>query len=103
MTTVQYVGMDVDKQKIVLARVGAGQDAKAVEQVIANTPGAVKKYFAALLGDAEVQATYEAGWLGFALTPSVKAHANLYGSIYGSRSVRQELVRLWTTFVGEAW
>ena len=50
--TVQYVGMDVDKQKIVLARLGAGRDSCAVEQVIANTPSAVKKYFTPLLGGA---------------------------------------------------
>jgi transposase len=67
MTIVHYVGMDVDKQKIVLARVGAGRDTTAVEHVIANTPRAVKKYFTALLGDAEVHATYEAGCFGFGL------------------------------------
>ena len=50
--SVQYVGMDVDKQKIVLARLGAGRDTHAVEQVIANTPSAVKKYFTSLLGGA---------------------------------------------------
>jgi transposase len=67
MTIVHYVGMDVDKQKIVLARVGAGRDTTAVEHVIANTPRAVKKYFTALQGDAEVHATYEAGCFGFGL------------------------------------
>ncbi len=59
--------MDVDKQKIVLARLEAGRDTHAVEQVIANTPSAVKKYFTALLGAAEVHATYEAGCFGFGL------------------------------------
>ena len=67
MATVHYVGMDVDKQKIVLARVGAGRDTQAVEHVIAHTPKAVQKYFAALLSDAEVHATYEAGCFGFGL------------------------------------
>ena len=65
--TVQYVGMDVDKQKIVLARLGAGRDTRAVEQVIANTPSAVKKYFTPLLGGGEIQASYEAGCFGFGL------------------------------------
>ena len=55
--TVQYVGMDVDKQKIVLARLDAGRDTRAVEHVIANTPRAVKKYFTPLLGGGEVHAT----------------------------------------------
>ena len=65
--TVQYVGMDVDKQKIVLARLDAGRDTRAVEHVIANTPRAVKKYFTPLLGGGEVHATYEAGCFGFGL------------------------------------
>jgi len=71
--SVQYVGMDVDKQKIVLARLGATPDTRAVEQVIANTPSAVKKYFASLLGAAEVHATYEAGCFGFGLYRQLSA------------------------------
>jgi transposase len=58
--------MDVDKQKIVLARLGAGRDTTVVEHVVANTATAVKKYFSTL-GGAEVHATYEAGCFGFAL------------------------------------
>ena len=73
MTTVHYVGMDVDKQKIVLARVGAGRDTRAIEQVIANRPSALKKYFAALVADAEVHATYEAGCFGFDLYRQLSA------------------------------
>ena len=71
--SVQYVGMDVDKQKIVLARLGAGRDTRAVEHVIANTPSAVKKYFASLLGIAEVHATYEAACFGFGLFRQLSA------------------------------
>jgi transposase len=71
--SVQYVGMDVDKQKIVLARLGAGQDERAVQQVIANTPIAVKKYFTSLLGAGEVHATYEAGCFGFGLYRQLSA------------------------------
>ena len=71
--TVQYVGMDVDKQKIVLARLGAGRDTCAVEHVIANTPGAVKKYFTSLLGGGEIHATYEAGCFGFGLYRQLSA------------------------------
>jgi len=41
--------------------------------VIANTPGAVKRHFAALLGDAEMQATYEAGCFGFGLYRQLSA------------------------------
>ncbi len=50
MNSVQYVGMDVDKEKIILARLGAGNAKEVQEHVIANTPNAVKKYFTALLG-----------------------------------------------------
>ena len=71
--SVQYVGMDVDKQKIVLARLGAGRENKVIEHVIANTPSAVKKYFGSLLGDAEVHATYEAGCFGFGLYRQLSA------------------------------
>lgn len=67
MATVHFIGMDVDKEKIVLARVGGGRDTQAVEHVIAHTPAAVKKYFTALTADAEVHAAYKAGWFGFGL------------------------------------
>jgi transposase len=71
--SIRYVGMDVDKQKIVLARLGAGRDTRPVEQVIANTPSAVKKYFTSLLGAEEVHATYEAGCFGFGLYRQLSA------------------------------
>ena len=67
------MGMDVDKQKIVLARLDAGTETRSVEKVIANTPSAVKKYFASLLGAAEVHATYEAGCFGFGLYRQLSA------------------------------
>ena len=52
MSTVVYVGMDVHKEKI----------------VIANTPNAVKNYLAALLQiNAAVYTTCEAGCFGFVL------------------------------------
>jgi len=44
--SVLFVGIDVGKQKIVLARLEAGRETRSVEEVIANTPSAVKKYFA---------------------------------------------------------
>jgi transposase len=67
MISVHYVGMDVDKEKIVLARLGGGRSTELKEHVIANTPAAVKKYFTALLADTEVHASYEAGCFGFGL------------------------------------
>ena len=73
MISVHYVGMDVDKEKIVLARLGAGRTAEVQEHVIANTPSAVKKYFTALLADAEVHASYEAGCFGFGLYRQLSA------------------------------
>jgi transposase len=59
--TVQYVGMDVDKQKIVLARLGAGRDT------------AVKKYLTPLLGGGVVHATYQAGCFGLGLYRQLSA------------------------------
>ncbi len=56
-----------------MARVGADRDTKAIEQVIANRPSALKKYFAALVADAEVYATYEAGCFGFDLYRQLNA------------------------------
>ncbi len=50
MNSVHYVGMDVDKEKIILARLGPGNAKEVQEHVIANTPSAVKKYFSALAG-----------------------------------------------------
>ncbi len=49
MNSVAYVGMDVDSEKIVVAKLAGGSGSNAEEQVIANKPAAVKKYFASLL------------------------------------------------------
>jgi transposase len=59
--------MDVDKKKIVIARVSEGRDCEVQQRVIANTPAAVKKYFGPLAAQADVMATYEAGCFGYAL------------------------------------
>ena len=73
MKSVHYVGMDVDKEKLVLARLGAGKAKEVQEHAIATTPSAVKKYFSALLAGAEVHATYEAGCFGFGLYRQLSA------------------------------
>jgi transposase len=66
MSKLLYVGMDVDKEKIVAAKLTSS--AKVSEEcVIANTPQAVRKYFAALTKEADVVAAYEAGCFGFGL------------------------------------
>ena len=49
MSRVVYVGMDVDQEKIVVAKLGARSAGSAEERVIANKPAAVKKYFAAVV------------------------------------------------------
>ena len=67
MDSVAYVGMDVDSEKIVVAKLAGGSGRNAEEQVIANKPAAVKKYFASLLQSGEVSAAYEAGCFGFGL------------------------------------
>jgi hypothetical protein len=41
---------------------GAGRSTEVEEHIIANTPAAVKKYFTAMMADAEVHASYEAGY-----------------------------------------
>jgi transposase len=65
---VLYVGMDVDNQKIVLAKLPSGGSSASVEErVIANTPSALSKYFTPLVKQTDVLATYEAGCFGFSL------------------------------------
>jgi transposase len=66
MTRVLYIGMDVDKEKIIVAKLA--KSAKVTEErAIANRPEAIRKYFAALSKEADVMATYEAGCFGFGL------------------------------------
>ncbi len=67
MSRVVYVGMDVDKAKIVAAKLDDGSGREVEERVIANKPSAVKKYFAALVDEGDVMATYEAGCFGYGL------------------------------------
>jgi transposase len=67
MKSVLYVGMDVDKEKIVLA-VLKGTETKIIEEsVIRNEASAVRKCFTKLKGRGEVMACYEAGSFGFGL------------------------------------
>jgi transposase len=66
MAKVLFVGMDVDKEKIVIAKL-SGSAALSDECVIANTPQAVSKYFAVVMKEGDVQAAYEAGCFGFGL------------------------------------
>jgi transposase len=67
MDSVVYVGMDVDKEKIVLA-VLIGVDTEVAEElVIRNEASAVQRYFSRLKGRGEVMAGYEAGSFGFGL------------------------------------
>ena len=42
MSRVVYVGMDVDKEKIIVAKLGARSAGSGEERVIANKPAAVK-------------------------------------------------------------
>ena len=63
---VLYVGMDVDKQKIVVAKLTSSATLSD-EHVIANTPQAVRKHFTALSKEGDVVAAYEAGCFGFGL------------------------------------
>ncbi len=66
-TRVLYIGLDVDKQKIVVAKLPGGVSSAVEERVIANTPSAVKKYFGPLSKQGDVVATYEAGCFGFGI------------------------------------
>jgi hypothetical protein len=68
MSKVVYVGMDVDNEKIVVAKLSSLSGREVEERVIANRPAAVKKYFKTLVKAAdEVMAAYEAGCFGFGL------------------------------------
>src|SRR5208283_1299188 len=66
MSKLLYIGMDVDKAKIVAAKLTSSAKLSQ-ECVIANTPQAVRKYFAPLTKEADVVAAYEAGCFGFGL------------------------------------
>ncbi len=67
MDSVVYVGMDVDKEKIVLAVLNGVDTEVAEELVIRNEASAVRRYFSRLKGRGEVIACYEAGSFGFGL------------------------------------
>ena len=67
MSRVVYLGMDVDKEKIVAAKLDDGNGREVEERVFANKPSAVKKYFGALVDEGDVMATYEAGCFGYGL------------------------------------
>ena len=67
MKSVVYVGMDVDKEKIVIAVLRGSETEVSEELVIRNEATKVRKYFAKLKGSGEVIACYEAGCFGFAL------------------------------------
>jgi len=55
------------QEEDLVAKLTEDRDADVQERVIANTPSAVKKYFAPLAEKADVMATYEAGCFGFGL------------------------------------
>jgi transposase len=67
MNSVQYVGMDVDKEKIALAVLKGTDTEVSKELVIRNEASAVRKCFSKLKEQSEVIACYEAGSFGFEL------------------------------------
>ena len=67
MNSVVYVGMDVDREKIAIAVLGATESELSRESVIRNEPSAVRKFFTRLKENSEVFACYEAGCFGFEL------------------------------------
>ena len=67
MNSVTYVGMDVDKEKIAIAMLGATGSELSRESVIRNEPSAVRKFFTKLKENGEVFTCYEAGCFGFEL------------------------------------
>ena len=63
MSRVVYVGMDVDQEKIVVAKVGAGLAKSVEERVIANQAAAVKKYFAAVVKEGGEEKWMASKWI----------------------------------------
>jgi transposase len=67
MESVQYVGMDVDKEKIAIA-VLRGREAQAeTERVIRNEGGTIRRFFESLKSAGDLVSCYEAGCMGFSL------------------------------------
>jgi len=68
MESVAYVGMDVDKEKIVMAVVCGYEPEPRIERVIRNRADAIAKFFAEVSARYEnLVACYEAGACGFEL------------------------------------
>ena len=67
MNSVQYVGMDVDKEKIALAVLNETDTQVAREFVIRNEVSSIRKVFTKLKEHGDVMACYEAGCFGFGL------------------------------------
>jgi transposase len=67
MNSVVYVGMDVDKEKAVIAVLRGTETEISGESVIRNERSAVRKFFSKLNGCGKVIACYEAGCFGFEL------------------------------------
>jgi transposase len=67
MNSLVYVGMDVDKDKIVIAVLKGAEIEISKESVIRNEGSAVRKFFTKLKEYSEIFACYEAGCFGFGL------------------------------------
>lgn len=62
-----YVGIDAHQETLSIAVLSAGAEAPEPVRVLPNEPGRVRVYFKTLLERGPIQATYEAGCMGFVL------------------------------------
>jgi transposase len=62
-----YVGIDAHQETLSIAVLGAVAEAAEPVRVLPNEPGRVRGYFKKLLERGPIQATYEAGCMGFVL------------------------------------
>lgn len=65
MGIVQYVGMDVDKEKIAIAVLSGREPQRKVETVICNDGNAIRRYFQKLQSAGDLMTCYEAGCLRY--------------------------------------
>ena len=68
-----FVGIDAHQETLSIAVLGAGAEAPEPVRMLPNEPGRVRSYFKKLLERGPIEATYEAGCMGFVLYRQLKS------------------------------
>jgi len=66
-SSILYVGLDVHKERIMIAVLPAGAATATRVDQVANEPKVLKRYFARLAREGELRACYEASGAGYVL------------------------------------